>query len=678
MRSSGRRWMGGLVAVALALQVTGCAPDAVAPGEGRLPVRSDGPTMAPVNQDIVDRVTATLTCLYDGGVIPNPNSALSKLTTMVNALLAGDVTAALDAYATLVGFLQNWQSNNNTNLGAALSCPTVDAPIATNGDAFAVAFADLQFLIEGTPGDLCLVKGETVCEAVDGDVRSYVYFPPEIYQQLTAVTIENNPPGLTRLQEQLDEYPTYVRILTSGITDFTGFTNKPLVVVCFTNATIAGTPAAVLSRLLLGSLHEGTDFSLLPKPQGLDLQRAVDYCGPPPELSILGVSNGTLLGRLTNRLTNLLMPASLHARYQALAFGGVGGSASEFSAFGAVDPGLNAFGGIGGSASEFAPALAPGGPAAVVVSDDGVTFTGLQGEQVTDDDKLPTVRVATPGSQTPIGGVTVTFSLVAASVGSPSAPTFCDGTTTYQTTTDAVTGEARPPCIDFGPTTGFRTLQVSFNPSTIDPLACMITESGSCQTATTRKFLLETVEAPASQVCTLGSKSGKVNFAAFDGTKWVGYFQYTPELTGRIRRVGLHMSVTGRSSTLSDFPARITAYRGLGGPVLATGTRVLNSATGTIQLPGDNGSSYPVEFGLVPTTVLPAASGNGNTVVFKLEITAPSTRAPQLWYTTDKLPAGHACLASVAFAGGKTPATAAARDRVTGLALTINNTVWEP
>ena len=38
------------------------------------------------------------------------------------------------------------------------------------------------------------------------------------------------------------------------------------------------------------------------------------------------------------------------------AFGGVGGSAEEFSPFSAVDAGLQAFGGAGGSAEEFAPA----------------------------------------------------------------------------------------------------------------------------------------------------------------------------------------------------------------------------------------------------------------------------------------------------------------------------------
>lgn len=108
-----------------------------------------------------------------------------------------------------------------------------------------------------------------------------------------------------------------------------------------------------------------------------------------------------------------------------------------------------------------------------------------------------------------------------------------------------------------------------------------------------------------------------------------------------VRTVTLYMSVTGQASTISSYPATLTVYKGTGGAQIGSGT-------GIIQVPGDNGKALPVTFVLSdPAT---QAESNGSSVLlFKLAVTAPGTRKPQLWYSSATYKTNDPCYNSLIY-----------------------------
>lgn len=676
MRSRFLRWVSALT---LSLVVAACSSEPVSPPGAEDPPA--GPTLPqpiPVDMQVVSAITAKLQCLYGANVIPNPQSTIGKLNAMVAALQADDIPTALAKYQDLINFLNNWSDPSKTNVNALLTCGSVTQTV---GAWFTEIKNQITGLLDGLPGELCVI-GSTGgdCSDTNGGV-SKVQFPANVLQQLTAVYIENNPAGFNQLQGTLDEYPTYVRILTSGISDFSGLPVKPQVVICFTPAVIANTPAAVLDRLLLGALHAGNNFELLQTPPDPGLIRATcpDLPAAAPSYSFFSDKG---LGRLANRVVNALLPQPLQAS-ALFRVGGVGGSPEEFSWFGAVDPGMRV-GGVGGSPEEFAPGITPlpGAPQAVTVTGGGSTFVGDLDEIFNDPGLLPRVTVSAPASGRLVDGVLVTFELLppaagGAYAGQNSLATFCDGTTSYTVAT--VAGQAVAPCINFGPEPGFKNLRITADPTPIDPLACIINpSSGACATATTSvNYLLETVEPPAELACTQGSKVNKVNFGGWDGTYWTAWAQFSPELSGRFRQVKVLMSVTGRSSEVSDFPVLLEVYRASDGALLATGTKTLQNGTlGNLRLPGDNGSPQAVTFVLTPTGVKPLPLGNQGTVNLRFRVASDSRRTPQLWYNQTKLADTDPCYRSVGYGNGLLPSQAASKDTYRGLIATLNNTRW--
>jgi hypothetical protein len=498
--------------------VTACAPDGLTRetgGDGRAGLQGSNIGDA----DLVALVEADLTCLYSkAGLLPNESSSLGKFRTVVASVLAGDPAGAQTDADKLIKFIELKYSQYGNQNG------TVDcgAPIGVVGitelKERAVARINAYVTLGGNVCEIPDGSPETFCRTSD-DQTAIVYFPAGIFAQLTYVSLEENPPGFTRLQELgFDEYPTYVRIITQPLSNFEDdnlFPLKPLVVVCF-NEQVVPNDQALRERLLLGHRHteENGDvtFKLLPTPNyaAYDadvLTEATNFCGAAETASVgAPFSPSTLLGRVGNRVASFLAPAPLQAS-AALAFRGVGGSAEEFSEFGAIDRGFTGRGGVGGSAEEFNRASNSEGLASATVSGDGTTVTGKVGvdNNVTDPAELPTVRVIAPGTGTPVAGVKVLFELknpVQAQYSPASNASFCGAT---EAITDA-NGQASPPCLNFGNTVGFKNLKVTFDPTPVDPEACIIDDAtGACAPATALNFLIATIAGDPAKLAVINS-----------------------------------------------------------------------------------------------------------------------------------------------------------------------------
>jgi len=108
---------------------------------------------------------------------------------------------------------------------------------------------------------------------------------------------------------------------------------------------------------------------------------------------------------------------------------------------------------------------------------------------------------------------------------------------------------------------------------------------------------------------------------------------------GTIRSVTLQMSITGTSSSVSDYDANMVV-------TLDGSNTVLGSTTGKVQLPGDNGKPVPVTFTFA--TPIGKQSG-GSTLRFNLSIATPANRRPQVWYNSSKLKQNDPCYGSLVY-----------------------------
>lgn len=457
--------------------------------------------------DLATLISQQLTCLYEEGLLPNEQSSLGKFRNIQSLVAANDLPGAGAATGNLVGFIELKFSQYT---GPA----TIDCSPPVPGYPNPVSVALLKddvitnlWAYVGLTGEICEVPaGEPkLCKTSD-QTSGFVYFPDDIFTQVTFVGIEQNPPGLTALQDLFDEYPNRVRIVTTGLNDFSGFTLKPIVVVCFNDALVPD-DASVAARLLVGARHESgfeflpsADFSQYPPEV---LAEAVNMCGLPESTSSM-FSPGTTLGRIGNELLQLLLPKPLQASVmRQLAFGGAGGATEQFSDFGIVDRGATAFGGAGGATEQFAPpaAVKAAGERANASYDPNTsTVTGVAGETESDAADLPSVKVVAPVSLTGIPGVQVTFTLLdpitSPYSSSPSLATLC-GATTVPTGAD---GSATLPCLNFGTKAGYKNLRVTFDPTGVDPLACIIGSTGACDNSTDVNFLVQTNAGPAALI----------------------------------------------------------------------------------------------------------------------------------------------------------------------------------
>jgi hypothetical protein len=506
-----RRLLAGVALVALVLSA--CGPDATGPVEVKRPA---GPqtTHDPDHLALADLITEQLTCLYSvAGLLPNEASSIGKFNAIKAALDAGDTQGAVDGTANLVKFIELKYSQyanpeNTIDCGGSIGSITVHA---LKDDVIKNLWSYV-----GLNGTICEVPpgAPKICQTGD-ETTGFVYFPDDIFSTLTYVALEVNQDPL---QFQFVEYRNRVRIVASATSDFSTFALKPLVVVCFDDTQAI--PPEVLARLLLGTKHETpptTTFKFLGPSIGdypLEVQQqAIDMCGtaqPAPAFS-----SRTAFGRFGNRLLDMLLPAAVQAQSGGLSFGGVGGSAEQFSNFGPVDPGLNAFGGVGGSAEQFAPGAGapPSGPSASIYTAATSTVSDTAGAKAclpgsldptctsTSAGGLPSVTITAPGPipgtpGTPIPNVEVVFQLLDPTIHTPTSDATLCGAATVTVPTNGF-GVATLPCLSFGNTVGYKVLQATVNPTTVDLLACII-DGVACTPSSLRNFLVETTAgAPA-------------------------------------------------------------------------------------------------------------------------------------------------------------------------------------
>jgi hypothetical protein len=112
---------------------------------------------------------------------------------------------------------------------------------------------------------------------------------------------------------------------------------------------------------------------------------------------------------------------------------------------------------------------------------------------------------------------------------------------------------------------------------------------------------------------------------------------------GSIKTVTIQMSITGTSSSISNYDATLQAR--LDGP---TGG-LLGTTAGKVQLPGDNGNPVPVTF--VFPSYIGRQTGN-HTIWFMLSVVAPSNRKPQVWYANQTFKSNDPCSGARLYAPG--------------------------
>jgi len=112
------------------------------------------------------------------------------------------------------------------------------------------------------------------------------------------------------------------------------------------------------------------------------------------------------------------------------------------------------------------------------------------------------------------------------------------------------------------------------------------------------------------------------------------------------KTVTIKMTINGTSNALSNYPATLTAYEdGQSVPLKQTdGSDAI--ATGTVELPGDNGKPVSVSFRF-PSRI-PKLSGNAS-IRFVLDVTTPDNRKPQVWYNASKLKSNDPCYGSLVY-----------------------------
>lgn len=286
------------------------------------------------------------------------------------------------------------------------------------------------------PDDTWVVNpGDPVQTFVTVDEQSGIQFPSNAVSELTLVTaVRSNPAALVT---NLDKYPFVydwklvpAQTLQNGAVATVG--------ICPDPASFADVPASELQelvdRLVLGHQRSATAFEVLarvPIPTAMNLQ-----CDDIPEQT--AASRGLFRG-ITDRVIDWILPQPMMAAAVRLAGGGVGGSTSEFSPLGPVDPQLRG-GGVGGSTSEFSrldvasASMAPG------------AYSGTVGTQRTTG-LLPTVTITTRRG-TAIPGVGVTWSTSAPATQTPAGNASVCGATAL---TNAQ-GTASLSCLDFGTT----------------------------------------------------------------------------------------------------------------------------------------------------------------------------------------------------------------------------------
>jgi len=267
-----------------------------------------------------------------GAGSPNVSSGLAKLNQVKQKLDQNDIPGAQEKARNLIAFVQQKANELQGRDKIQLLISSLECYVGITSDSFLIYPTD-------QPQTLVTESGKTGLQ-----------FDGQPVSEPTLVTIEELPENTTGLLDtKLDKYPGFILV-----TQQSGVINsliKPVVVgVC-----PVGAPQSVLSRLRLG--HQRTVGFEITQPGDasfLDCESVVGAAEP-----------ATTLPGWAQSLLNLVVPKPLYASVNTMYFaGGVGGTVTEFSPFGPVDPQLSFGGGVGGTVTEFIRVPADGGAVA--------------------------------------------------------------------------------------------------------------------------------------------------------------------------------------------------------------------------------------------------------------------------------------------------------------------------
>jgi hypothetical protein len=268
-----------------------------------------------------DDLEALMRIVFGNGS-PNVNSGIAKLKQVKKKLEKNDAAGAQDHAKNLIRFLQQKANDLPGRDRVQELISKIECYAGLSGDSFLVYPSDQPQTFVSNSGAAGLqLPANPVSE-------------PTL---ITVTVLPMNSSGV--LDTKLDKYPGFVEV-----TQESGVPNslvKPVVVgVC----PIAGIPAAVRDRLVLG--HQKTSgFEIAPVADAsfLDCSNVVG-----------SADNANKLPGWLQSLADLVLPKTLHAAVRTMMFaGGVGGTVTEFSPFGPVDPQLSFSGGVGGTVTEF-------------------------------------------------------------------------------------------------------------------------------------------------------------------------------------------------------------------------------------------------------------------------------------------------------------------------------------
>lgn len=310
------RWnLRTVVAVASAVVVGACTdtrPDRIPTAPNLVPGARSSTLGACTT---VENLNALASDVFGAGS-PNVNSVLGKIDNMAKKVAAGDTAGAQNQANNIVSFVQEKAAQG--------TLPGTQAQIT--------AFISGVLCYAGLSPDTFLIlptDDPQIRTSSDGLSGVSLLGNTVAVPTLLSLTVLDPAEG-SPLDTKLDQYPSYVSITSSS-----QLTKPAIVAVCPTGAM----PTEVRERLRLG--HQASSgFNITPAADG----------------SFLPCTTSTAqsrLGGILHNVASLFLPRPLYAAVTRRFYGGVGGTASEFSPFGAIDPELSFAGGVGGTAGEF-------------------------------------------------------------------------------------------------------------------------------------------------------------------------------------------------------------------------------------------------------------------------------------------------------------------------------------
>lgn len=271
----------------------------------------------------ISNLTTLVNQVFGAGS-PDASSALGKLSSMDKKLKRNDIVGAQDAARNLIRFIQE----KAASLPGAQYVPQLIASLECY-----VGITDDTFLV--FPSDQPQVL-------VSDNGTAGISLPAQPVSEPTLITIAILPDTTTGLLDtKLDKYPGFIRITqVSGVVN--SLVDSVVVGVC-PSATV---PDSVLGRLRLG--HQAS--------AGFEVTPAADASFLNCSGAVASADGDKLTGWVRS-LAGLVLPRTLYAQMEF--GGGVGGTVTEFSPFGPVDPELSFGGGVGGTVTEFIRVPAP-------------------------------------------------------------------------------------------------------------------------------------------------------------------------------------------------------------------------------------------------------------------------------------------------------------------------------